>query len=529
MASQTNQYVLAIDLGTSSAKVGLFTVYGDAVGWDSEPVPLYLLPNGGAEQDPRDWWQSIRVASKRLLAKEFASRDDIIAICASTHGYGTVPVDRAGNYLMRAMIWLDTRGAEYTRKIAGGLVNIDGYDPLKILRWIRLTGGAPFLSGKDAFGHALYIKHEFPDIYRHTYKFLDVVDYIDWCLTGKFVTTCDSVVARWVTDNRNPEHIAYHDGLIRASTIERAKFPDIVRSIDVLGPILPRVADELGLRHDVQVVAGAFDVPAAAIGSGAVDNYAAHLYIGTSSWIATHLPLKKTDLASTMASLPCAIPDRFLLIAAQETAGSNLTWLRDNILYHDDALLSMKTPENFFTALNQVAEQAPPGSRGVMYTPWLFGERAPVDDGWIRAGVHNLSLHNTRADIVRAVLEGVAFNTRWVLDPVEKFCGRPMNPINLVGGGANSNLWCQIHADVLNRTIRQVKEPVLANARGAALIASVGLGYTRFDDIPKHIQIQNEYQPNPEHRTLYDKMFAEFVNLYKQNKGIYERLNRKRL
>ncbi len=524
MTSHTDQYVLAIDLGTSSAKVGLFSIYGEACGWESEPIPLYLLPNGGAEQDAHDWWNKIVIATQRLLAKNLVPREKIVAVCASTPGASTVPVDRDGNCLMRAMSWLDTRGAEYTRQIAGG--PLAGYNPLKLFKWIQRTGGVPFLSGKDGFGHQLYIKHEHPDVYRATHKFLDVVDYIDFRLTGKFVTTADAVVARWVTDNRHPALIQYDDELIRWSQIEREKFPDIVRSMDVLGKILPRAADELGLSRDVQVVAGAFDIPAAAIGSGAVENYAAHLYIGTSSWIATHLPFKKTDLLSSMASVPCAIPDRYLLIATQEMAGGNLTWLRDNILFPNDAF-ALKSPDNFFAALNQIAEQSPPGSRGVIYTPWLFGERAPVDDAWIRAGFYNLSLHNTRADLARAMMEGVAFNTRWLLDPVEKFCGRPMNPINMVGGGANSNLWCQIHADVLNRTIRQVQDPVLANARGAALIASVGLGYISFDQVGKHVHIQREYQPNPANRALYDKLFAEFVNIYKQNKKIYERLNRK--
>ncbi len=524
--SERDQYILAIDLGTSGAKVGLFSIYGEAFGWETEPVPLYLLPNGGAEQDPAEWWSAISTAAKRLLAKSPALRDEVIAVCSSTHGYGIVPVDREGNCLTRASIWLDTRGAEYTRQLARGLINVAGYDLVKMLRWIRLTGGAPFLSGKDDLGHMLFIKHGLPDVYRGTFKFLDVLDYVNLRLTGKFVTTGDSVVARWVTDNRNPEHITYHDGLIELSTIDRDKFPDIVRSIDVLGPLLPRVADDLGLTREVQVVAGAFDVPAAAIGSGALEDYAAHIYLGTSSWIATHLAFKKTDLASAMASVPCAIPTRYLLIAAQETAGGALTWLRDKILYHHDALLSADPPTDYFAALNQVAEQAPAGSHGLIFTPWLYGERAPVDDGWIRAGIHNLSLGNTRSDIVRAVMEGVAFNTRWILGPVEKFCGRALSPISMIGGGANSRLWCQIHADVLNRSIRQIKDPILANARGAALIASVGLGCISFDQVPKHIQYQNAYQPDPENRQLYDKLFAEFVNLYKQSRRIYERLNR---
>ena len=523
--SNANKYILAIDLGTSSAKVGLFSIYGEAFGWESEAIPLYLLPNGGAEQDAQDWWNAIIVASKRLLAKSTVPRDQIVAVCASTPGATTLPVDRDGNCLMRAISWLDTRGAEYTRKIAGGPVA--GYSASKIFKWIQLTGGAPFLSGKDSFAHALYIKHALPEIYRHTYKFLDAVDYIDFRFTGKFVTTSDAVLARWVTDNRNPGQIKYDDELLRWSTIEREKFPDIVRSIDIVGTILPNVADELGLRRDVQVVAGAFDIPAAGIGAGTVDNFATHLYIGTSSWIATHLPFKKTDLFSSMASVPCAIPDRYMLIATQEVAGGNLTWLRDNILFSGDALSTAKSPESFFDALNQIAEQTPAGSHGVMYTPWLFGERAPVDDAWIRAGIHNLSLGNTRSDIVRAVMEGVAFNARWILGPVEKFCGRMLNPINMVGGGANSRLWCQIHADVLNRTIRQVQDPVLANARGAALIASVGLGFISFDDVSQHVQYEHEYQPNPDNRKLYDKLFAEFVNIYRQNKKIHERLNRK--
>ncbi len=521
-----DKYIVAIDLGTSSAKVGLFSTYGECVGWEAEPVPLHLLPNGGAEQDANDWWSAIVAASKRMLAKSLAARDQVIGICASTQGYGIVPVDRAGNCLMRAIIWLDTRGAEYNRRLVSGLINLQGYDPIKLLRWIRITGGVPFLSGKDDMGHALFVKHEFPEIYRQTFKFLDVLDYLDFRLTGRFVTSADSVVARWVTDNRDPEHVTYDEGLIRLSGIDRDKFPDIVRSIDVLGPILPEVADDLGIPRTTQVVAGAFDVPAAAIGSGATDDYAAHIYLGTSSWIATHLPFKKSDLASMMASLPCAKPDRFLLIASQEIAGGNLTWLRDNILYHRDALLDIAPPEDYFADLNQVAEQAPPGSHGLIYTPWLFGERAPVDDSTIRGGIHNLSLSNTRSDIVRAAFEGVAFNTRWILSPVEKFCGRALSPMNIIGGGANSNLWCQIHADVLNRTIRQVKDPVLANSRGAALIASVGLGYISFADIPKVVQCQNEYQPNPEHRALYDQLFGEFVEIYKQNRKIHERLNK---
>jgi xylulokinase len=521
-----DKFVLAIDLGTSGAKVALVSIHGEVAGWEAEPVPLHLLPNGGAEQDPNDWWRAIVKGTRRLLGKGQVAIDDVVAVCAATQGAAAVPVDRNGDCVANAMIWLDSRGAELAQRLVAGPISIEGYDLFKLLRWVRLTGGVPSLSGKDLVGHVLYLKHESPEIYHKTYKFLDVVAYIDLRLTGKFIATSDTIGMSWVTDNRDPEHIRYDAGLIRATGIDPEKLPEIKRCIDVLGPITPEAAKELGLRPEVQVVAGAFDLPAAAVGSGAVEDYVAHLSISTSSFMTVHLPMKKTDLFNKIASMPCVIPDRYLVLAEQEAAGVNLTFLRDNLLYHDDPLQRGEKPEDYFEALNRVAEQVPPGSRGLIYTPWIYGERAPVDDPYVRASIFNLSLQNTREDLARAIMEGVAFNSRWMLEPVEKFCGRKLDPIIMVGGGANSNLWCQIHADVLDRTIKQGKNPIQAAAQGAAFIAAVGLGYIHFSDIPKLIQFQGEYRPNPDNRELYDELFVEFKNIYKQNRAIYKRLNR---
>jgi xylulokinase len=529
MPASNDNYILAIDLGTSGAKVALVSIHGEVAGWEFEPVPLHVLPGGGAEQVPSDWWNGIVKASRRLIDHGLVSVDNVVGICAATHGSGTVPVDRDGNCLMNAMIWLDSRGAELMRELARGLFNVDGYDILRIPRWLRITGGAPTLAGKDPIGHILYIKRNFPDVYQRTYKFLDVVDYIDYRLTGKFVATIDTKAISWMTDVRDLRRINYHEGLIREWGIDREKLPGLVRCIDVIGELKPEVAAELGLRPGVQVVAGAYDLPAAAVGAGAVEDFAAHLSLATSSFMTVHVPYKKTDLTHMIASLPCALPDRYLLLAEQEAAGANLTFLRDNILYHKDAMLNVDPPSDYFAMLNEVATSVPPGSNGVVYTPWIYGERAPVEDAWIRAGFHNLSLANTRADMVRAVLEGVAFNTRWILGPVEKFCGRVMSPIHVVGGGANSDLWCQIHADVLDRVIRQVKDPIQAVARGAAFIAAVGLGHIRFADIPALIEFKREYQPQPQNRTLYDDLFGEYVELYRKTKDIHRRLNRRGL
>jgi xylulokinase len=273
------------------------------------------------------------------------------------------------------------------------------------------------------------------------------------------------------------------------------------------------------------VIAGSIDNTAAAIGAGAVEDFAAHLYIGTSSWIAAHVPFKKTDPLSSLASVPCAVPHRYLLTALQATAGGNLTFLRDNILYHKDELLQEEHVPDVFKIMDNIAERVPAGSNGVLYTPWIWGERAPVDERTLRAGLYNISLHNTRADIIRAFLEGVAFNTRWLRQPVEKFMARKVETINLAGGGGNSDVWCQIFADVLAVEVRQVQDPILANARGAAFIAAVGLGEITFEDVPALVKFKRGYTPNPQNRAIYDERFGVFTQIYKQMSRVYKRLN----
>jgi xylulokinase len=374
---------------------------------------------------------------------------------------------------MNAVIWMDMRGAKYVADMVGGPIKIEGYNPAKLQRWIRMTGGAPGLSGKDPVGHILLIRNEFPDVYQNTFKFLEPKDYINFCFTGKFAASYDSITLHWVTDNRDITHIAYSDKLLKMYDLERDKLPDLKRSIDVLGPVRKEVADELGLKPDVQVVMGSPDIQAAAVGSGAVGDYEGHIYVGTSSWIVAHVPFKKTDILHGIASIPCSIPDKYLVVNEQETAGGVLTYLRDNILFHKDELLKEEALPDAYKIFCKIAQNVPAGSNKVIFTPWLNGERTPIEDNSVRACIYNLSLENTREDIVRAFLEGVAYNQRWVLQYAEKFIGRKMNPIHMVGGGAISDIWCQIHADVLNRTIKQIKDPIQTNARGAAFIAAV--------------------------------------------------------
>lgn len=521
----SDKTILAVDLGTSGVKVALITIHGKVLGWEAQPLRLILTADGGTEQAPQEWWQAFVDATKRLLKKQKAGADSVLAVCCSTQGEGTVPVDRRGKPLSNCILWMDMRGAANLKRQLKGLLNIDDAAVSKVLHFIQLTGGMPSMTGKDPAGHMLYIRDEMPDIYEKTYKFLNVLDFMNLQLTGRYAATADSILTSWVTDNRKPDAVHYDDSLIRTLGIEKEKLPEIVACTTVLGQILPDVARELGLQTSVRVVAGSIDNTAAAIGAGAVEDYAMHLYIGTSSWMAAHVPYKKTDLTSSLASVPCAVPGRYLLTALQATAGGNLTFLRDKILYHKDELLQEADVPDIFKVLDQIAERVPAGSHGVIYTPWIWGERAPVDDRNVRAGLFNLSLNNNREDIVRAFLEGIAFNTRWMLAPVEKFLKQKVKTITIVGGGAQSNVWCQIFSDVMNVEIKQAADPICANARGAAWIAAVGLKEINFKDVPELVNVQHNYTPQDKNHAMYDERFAIFTSVYKQMKGIYTRLN----
>jgi xylulokinase len=517
--------ILAVDLGTSGMKVALITVSGKVIGWETESVRLIITSDGGAEQSPEEWWQAFLSAAGRLLKREPDAGTNVIAVCCSTQGEGTIAVDSSGKALGNAILWMDMRGAPHLHKQIGGTINVAGADLFKVLRFVRLTGGMPSMTGKDPAAHMLFIREAMPDIYTRTHKFLNVLDYMNFRLTGEFVASFDSIVTSWVTDNRDPDAVHYDDSLIRSLGIDRGKLPDVVSCSTVIGCLRREVAEALGLSQEVKVVAGAIDNAAAAIGAGTVKDYLPHVYIGTSSWLAAHVPFKKTDLLSNLASIPCAMPGRYLLTALQATAGGNLAYLRDNILYHKDELLQEAEVPDIFKVLDQIAQRVPAGANGVIYTPWIWGERAPVEDRTLRAGLYNLSLHNTREDVIRAFLEGIAFNTRWLLSPVEKFIKQKVHTIHIMGGGAQSDVWCQIFADVMDVEIKQVQDPIYANACGAAWIAAVGLGEIKFDDISELVQFKRIYQPQSQHRALYDEKFEIFKQIYKQMRGIYRRLN----
>jgi xylulokinase len=505
--------ILAIDLGTGGPKVALVSLDGDVVDHDHERNELILTSDGGIEQDPDLWWQAIVTATGKLISRYPGDATDIQAVAVDAQWFGTVPVDSSGQHLMNAIIWLDQRGGRYNSQLLGGRVAVANYDVRKLRTFVNKAGGIAGHSGKDPTGHILWLKHQRPDIYQAAHKFLEPADYLNFRLTGRMVSSVDTIVSHWVTDNRDINDIHYDDQLLRLSQIPRSKLPDLVPSATVIGTLTPEAATDLGLSPDTKVVTAMGDVHAAVLGSGAVANFAGHLYIGTSAWVTCHVPWKRTDVFHNQASIPSAIPGRYFIANENQTAGRCLEWLRDAL-------------DVEFEELEQMAQKAAPGSGRAMFTPWLNGERTPVDDPSIRGGWHNVSLGTGRADLVRSVYEGVAFNARWLMETVEKFAKHRFDGLNFIGGGAQSDAWCQILADVLHREIHRVVDPQQANVRGAAFLASIALGHASAEQLAAKVRIQDTLSPDPANRAVYDDLFSQFAALYKQNRKIHHQLNR---
>ena len=525
--AQPARYVLAVDLGTGGPKVGLVSTRGEIVWWEHHVVSTAYGEHGhqgAATQDPEEWWQLIVAATRRALAESSVTGDQVVAVGVTGQWASTVPVDADGRPVGPCLLWTDTQGAEHSRRAVGGPVQ--GYDPRRLATWVRRTGGVPSPTGADPVGHMLHLRHDRPEIAARARWYLEPVDHLSMRFTGVAAASHMSMTAAWLTDNRCLDHLHYDTRLVELAGVEADKLPPLVPSGSVIGPVQPTVAAELGISPTAQVITGMPDLHAATVGSGLVLEGETHASIGTSAWRSCPLPRKKTDVVRQIATVP-GLGDLagggYLMGNSQDSAGRCLQWFRDSVAAGAAGADGRPVSYADITAL---AATSPPGSRGVLFTPWLTGERSPVDDRSARAGFHNVSVGTTQADLSRAVLEGVGFNLRWLLAAAEHFTGSRLDPLRLVGGGAQSELWGQIVADICDRVVERVADPLLCGLRGVGLAAGLVLGDVALDEVRSLVPVDGEHRPDPATRTTYDQMFAEFPRLYRSQRRMFARLNR---
>jgi xylulokinase len=507
--TRAERYALAVDLGSGALKVGVVSLDGTVVAAAQAPLVTQRAPDGTAIQDAARWWALVRELSAQVL--EAVPRDRVAAVACTGQWASTIPVDAAGEPVGPCLMWQDTRGAEHARRVVGG--PLAGYSPRALAMWIWRTAGVPSHDGGDPVSHILHLERDEPQVAAAARWYLEPVDYLSMCFTGVAAASHASMTGAWLTDNRRLERLAYDATLIRRVGIDGGKLPPLVATGAVVGPVRAEVAAELGLASDVQVVTGSPDLHSAALGTGAADVGQAHLTISTTSWISLPVAKKKTDVMHSICTVPGLDPGSYLIVNNQEAAGLCLNWLRE-------ALPGDRDHEEVLA----LAAAAPPGSNGALFTPWLAGERSPVDDRDARGGWHNLSVETGAAELARSVLEGVALNSRWLLGAVERFVGHRLEVLRIFGGGAASDLWCQIYADALDRTIERVADPVNTNLRGATLLAALALGAVRRDELRELVPVERTFTSDPATRTVYDRHFAELPRLYKAQRGMRRRL-----
>jgi xylulokinase len=508
----SEQYALAVDLGSGALKVGAVTLAGEIAVVAQRDYETQRLPDGGAIQDASAWWELVRQLAGSVLNGIAAER--VVAVSCTGQWASTIPVDEAGEPVGPCVMWLDTRGARHSREVIGG--PLMGYSPAPLAVWIRHSGGVPSPFGGDPVSHMLHLERDEPAVAAAARWYLEPVDYLSMRFTGTAAASHASMSAAWLTDNRRLDRLEYDPALVGRTGLDARKLPPLVETGTLIGAVRPEVAADLGISAEAQVVTGTPDLHSAALGCGAIGEGEPHMTISTTSWISLPFPRKKTDPMRSIATVPGLDSRSYLVANNHEAAGLCLRWLRESFTVDEPA---------GYERLIELAESSPPGSGGILFTPWIAGERSPVDDRHARGGWHNLSVETRNADLIRSVLEGVAYNGRWLNEAVEHFAKRRLDPLRIFGGGAVPDLWCQIHADVMDRRIERVADPMHANLRGAALFAALALGAVSRDEVRALVPVDRVFEPNEANRATYDRLYKEFPGLYKVQRKMFARLN----
>ena len=516
------KYILSHDLGTSGNKAALFNLNLELISQTKEPYSLYYPKPGWAEQNPEDYWHAVKKATNRIIQQSNIDPNEILAVIFDCQMNCTIPIDNEGNTLMKSISWLDTRAASVTRKFSKGLIKISGYGLRKLLMFLKITGGAPGFNGKDPISHILWIKENSPEIYEIIYKFLSVKDYIIYKCTKKAVTSRDLGNTAWMM-NSNPDQFEWSDKILKKFKIDKKKLPEIKKSTEIAGELTNDASDELNLKSGIPVFVGSGDLTSAAIGSGAILDNKFIVCLGTADWVAAHTSQRVKDLIHYTGCISSS-QENYLCISKQETGANCLDWIAEN-LYISEKENYKENPNELYKHFDSLIKNVEVGSKNLIFTPWMYGERSPINDPNVRGGFYNLSLEHTRYEILRSIYEGVAYNIKWSLGYVEKLLGK-IDEINCIGGGAKSDIWCQILADILKRKIVQMENPDLAAAKGSAIVSMVGLGILKnFSDAIPMIKVKKIFIPNEDNRKKYNTLFNEYINIYKRNKKMFKTLN----
>jgi xylulokinase len=502
------KYIIAFDVGTSSNKAVLLDTNGQ-VHCSSEKSYPFQYPNPGwVEQDPRDYWKAIVETTKKVLSISKINPKNVLGIVYTTQAMGIIPVDKDGNVLRSNITWVDGRAEDQALAF---MKKVGGKNIFKSIIGIEITG-------KDVLPKLVWLRENEPEIYHKMDKVLDVNGFLKFKATGKKVFEW-SGASSYTFDLKKKDWTRL---LFKIIKFDLEKLPELVRSVDVVGGLTKEAAAELGLVEGTPVFGGCDDTQSAAIGSSAIEDGEAHIYLGSSAWVGV-MTDKIHKFRNAAVCLPSADPGKNLVVGITESAGSNIDWLIEKFYSAEKNNPDVK---NIFSVLNEEASTVPPGSEYLIFTPWLLGERCPVSSTTTRATIFNLSLEHGRGHLMRALLEGIAYNLRWIIENFENDFGFDLPQIKVIGGGSQNRDWMQIISDVTKRKIISTSQPKLAGAIGAAVCVLVGTEcHPDFNCVKQFVKEKEVYIPNSENFKIYDELFLNYQTIYKSLKSTYRKAN----
>ena len=502
-------YLLGIDIGTSGTKTVLFDVNGTTIASDTQEYPLYQPRNGWAEQDPEDWWKATCVSTRNVIAQSGVTPRDIKGVGLSGQMHGLVLLDADDKVLRRSIIWCDQRSAQECEEITS-LVGAK--------RLIEITAN-PALTGFTA-SKIKWVMNNEPEIYEKARKILLPKDYIRFCLTGEYATEVSDASGMQLLDVPNRR---WSDEVLQKLGIDKDMLGKVYESQEVTGTVSKKAAELTGLAEGTIVVGGGGDQAAGAVGNGIVKPGVISSTIGTSGVVFAYTDKVSIDPKGRVHTFCHAVPNTWHIMGVTQGAGLSLQWFRNNFCHEEISVAGLLDVDPYYL-IDKAAEKVAVGADGLIYLPYLMGERTPHLDPDCRGVFFGISAKHTKREFLRAVMEGVAYSLKNCLDIIKEM-GIGINEVRASGGGGKSPLWRQIQADLFGTPICTVNSSE-GPALGVALLAGVGAGI--YKSVPEAcdqtIRVVTHQDYNKDNHVAYQKFYSLYNDIYQSLKNDFKTL-----
>jgi xylulokinase len=504
------RYLLAHDLGTSGNKATLYTYDGALVASRTAAYDTRYFNGNWAEQDPHDWWRAICLSTRQLLEEAKALAPEVAVVALSGQMMGCTPVDRHGAALRPSILYCDQRATAETRRV---LAKID------LASFYRIVGHRA--SASYPLEKLMWVRDHEPATYARTFKTLCAKDYINCRLTGRMATDYSDASG---TNAFDLNTFRWSEKIVDLAGLDGEKFPEPMESTAILGTITRQAAGETGLKEGTPVAVGGGDGSCAGVGVGCIRPGAAYNYLGSSSWVALTVKEPIVDPAMRTMNWAHCVPGYLHPSGTMQTAGASHNWLK-NTLCQPEVEQGARTGVSPYQLIDEAVAGVPAGARGVLFLPYMLGERTPWWNPNARGAFLGLNLATKREDMLRAVLEGISMNLGII---VNIFRGHlPIDAMTVIGGGARSEVWRQILADVYDCPVESLDFLEEATSMGAAVIGGVAAGVFRdFDVIHRFVRVRCTATPDAENREVYRNLMPVFEHAYRSLVDVYEELAR---